>query len=181
MRQAAITLAILMIVLQVGCSSTPKSAAAGESRTAKAKLAVERFKQVDSTMSDNFFKDAVAWAVFPDVGKGGIGVGGAYGKGVLYENGSVVGYCDLAQGSIGFQLGGQVYSEIIFFQNKKTLEQFKSGTLEFAAQVSAVAAAADASADANYKHGVAVFTLGSKGLMYEASVGGQKFDYAPKD
>jgi len=180
MRQAAITLAILMLVLQVGCSSEPKSAASGHSRAADAEVTIQRFKQADPTMSDSFFKSAKGWAVFPDVGKGGIGVGGAYGKGVLFEGGSVVGYCDLAQGSIGFQLGGKVYSEIIFFEHKHALDEFKSGTFEFAAQASAVAAAADASINADYEHGVAVFTLSGKGLMYEASIGGQKFDYSPK-
>lgn len=181
MRPTTITLAILMLVLQAGCSSAPKSASAGRSRIADAKLTIERLKQADPAISDSFFKSAKGWAVFPDVGKGGIGIGGAYGKGVLFENGSVAGYCDLAQASIGFQLGGQVYSEIIFFEHKHALNEFKSGTFEFAAQASAVALTADASVNADYEHGVAVFTLSGKGLMYEASIGGQKFDYTPKD
>ncbi|NNE36073.1 MAG: hypothetical protein HKN13_12600 [Rhodothermales bacterium] len=172
--------AILLFILQAGCSSAPKSTADGRSRITDAELTIDRFKQADPTMSDSFFKSAKGWAVFPDVGKGGIGVGGAYGKGVLFEDGSVVGYCDLAQGTIGFQLGGQVYSEIVFFEHKHALDEFKSGTFEFAAQASAVAAAADASINADYEHGVAVFTLSGKGLMYEASIGGQKFDYSPK-
>jgi lipid-binding SYLF domain-containing protein len=114
------------------------------------------------------------------VGKGAVGVGGAYGKGVLYQGGRAIGYCDLSQASIGFQLGGQAYSEIIFFEDELSLQNFKSGTLEFAAQASAVAAASDASANADYDHGVAVFTLAGKGLMYEASIGGQKFTYQAK-
>jgi lipid-binding SYLF domain-containing protein len=181
MRYTTTALVMLMLVLQVGCSSSPRSATDGRIRTADADLTIERFKQADPTISDSFFKSALGWAVFPDVGKGGVGLGGAYGKGVLYENGVPVGYCDLAQGSIGFQLGGQVYSEIIFFENQHALYEFKAGTLEFAAQASAVAAAADASVNADYQHGVAVFTLSGKGLMYEASIGGQKFDYTPKD
>ena len=99
---------------------------------------------------------------------------------VADEGGEVVGYCDLAQATIGFQLGGQVYSEIIFFEDSVSLDAFKAGTFEFAAQASAVAASADASVNADYEHGVAVFTLSGKGLMYEASIGGQKFDYTPK-
>jgi lipid-binding SYLF domain-containing protein len=180
MRYTTITLAILILVLQAGCSSAPRSAAVGQNRSADAKLTIDRFKRTDPSISESFFKNAIAWAVFPDIGKAGFGVGGAYGKGVLYENGEVVGYCDLAQGSYGFQFGGQVYSEIIFFEHQHALDEFKTGTFEFSAQASAVAASADASANANYEHGVAVFTLASKGLMYEAAIGGQKFDYTPK-
>lgn len=181
MRQATITLALLMLVMQVGCSSAPKTAAAGQSRVAQARQTITRFKQADPTISKSFFHSAKAWAVFPTIGKAGIGIGGAYGKGVLFENGTPVGYCDLAQATIGFQLGGQAYSEIVFFETNRALNEFKSGTLEFSAQVSAVALSADASANADYEHGVAVFTLAGKGLMYEASIGGQKFDYSPKD
>lgn len=164
----------------IGCSSAPKTAYQGENRVTDAGVTIDRFKQTDTSMNERFFKTAVGWAVFPDVGKGGVGVGGAYGKGVLFEGGEAVGYCDLAQATIGFQLGGQVYSELIFFEDKLSLDAFKAGTFEFAAQASAVAAAADASVNADYEHGVAVFTLSGKGLMYEASIGGQKFDYTPK-
>ena len=107
--------------------------------------------------------------------KGAIGVGGAYGKGILYQDGRQVGYCDLSQGSIGFQLGGQAYSEIIFLQTNSNLEDFKSGHFAFAAQASAVAVTAGASADAAYTAGVAVFTRPRRGLMGEAAIGGQNF------
>lgn len=163
-----------------GCSTAPTTYAGKTSLESKAEATVKRFKVVDPTMSRLFFKTAKGYAVFPTVGKGGAGLGGAYGKGVLYENGVVVGYCDLTQASIGFQLGGQAYSEIIFFENNIALQEFKSGKFAFAAQVSAVAATADASANADYDQGVAVFTLAGKGLMYEASVGGQNFDFQPK-
>lgn len=174
-------LAFLIVTGTWGCSSAPKSAAAGRSRIAEAEQTIQRFIETDTSLKEHFFDTALGWAVFPDVGKGGIGLGGAYGRGVLYEGGKVVGYCDLAQGTIGFQLGGQVYSEIIFFEYERTLREFKSGTFEFAAQASAVAVTGDASANADYSHGVAVFTLAGKGLMYEASIGGQKFDYTPKE
>lgn len=127
-----------------------------------------------------FFDKAYGYAVFPTVGKGGVGIGGAYGKGEVYERGRQVGTTSLSQLTIGFQLGGQAYSEIIFFKDKATLDNFKSGNFAFSAQASAVAVTAGASADADYSNGVAVFTLAKGGLMYEASVGGQKFSYTAK-
>lgn len=122
-------------------------------------------------------RDAAGYAVFPSVGKGAIGVGGAYGKGDLYEGGVVVGYCDMTQASIGFQLGGQNYSEIIVFQTPQAVETFKAGNFRFDAQASAVAVKSGAGANAKFAQGVAVFTMDEAGLMYEASIGGQKFSY----
>ncbi len=169
-----------MMASVVACSTAPKSEAGKASLESRAAQTIERFKEVDPSIRKTFFATAKGYAVFPSVGKGAIGVGGAYGKGVLYEGGKIVGYCDLSQGSIGFQLGGQAYSEVIFFETQAALDNFKSGTFEFAAQASAVAATADASANADYEHGVAVFTLAAKGLMYEASIGGQNFTFEPK-
>lgn len=144
----------------------------------KAKETISMFKKKDKSM-DKFFKSAVGYAVFSNVGKGGLGIGGMNGDGVLFENGNPVGHTELTAVTIGFQAGGQSFREIIFFQNKKVLENFKNGDLKFNAQVSAVAVTAGASADANYKSGVAVFTMAKGGLMYEASVGGQKFSFEP--
>jgi len=170
----------LLVAANVGCTTAPQSASGRSDLEAKAKATVAQFKESDPSLSETFFKNAKGYAVFPTVGKGAVGVGGAYGKGVLFEDDTIVGYCDLTQGSIGFQLGGQAYSEIVFFENEQVLKSFKAGTVEFAAQASAVAAAAGAGANAKYENGVAVFTLSEKGLMYEASIGGQGFDYVPK-
>ncbi len=170
---------ISMTLASTGCSTAPKSEASKAELHDKTENTIARFKSADPSMEE-FFDTSVGYAVFPSVGKGAVGVGGAYGKGELYENGVMIGYCDLSQGSIGFQLGGQVYSEIIFFQTNDALSDFKNGNLEFAAQASAVAATAGASADASYEGGVAVFTMAKGGLMYEASIGGQKFSYQPK-
>ena len=115
------------------------------------------------------------------IGKGGFGIGGAYGKGTLYENGILVGDAKMTQVSVGFQWGGQSYSELIVFENKKALELFKSSRLELAAQASAIAVTAGVSADVPYTNGVAVYTLPKAGLMYEATVGGQKFKYFPEN
>ncbi len=160
------------------CATAPETASERRSLVRQADYTVEQFLEADPSMQ-TFFDNAVGWAVFPTVGKGAVGVGGAYGKGVLYQGGEVVGYCDLSQGSIGFQLGGQSYSEIIFFRNDQAISAFKSGTVKLSAQASAVAAASGASADADYSEGVAIFTMASGGLMFEASVGGQGFDYRP--
>ncbi len=125
------------------------------------------------------FDEAQGYAVFPSVAKGAIGLGGAHGEGQVFEKGKLVGTASLSQATIGFQLGGQVYSEAVFFEDAKALNEFKEGKFKVSAQVSAVAAAEGASANAKYQNGVAIFTLAKGGLMYEASVGGQKFSYTP--
>jgi lipid-binding SYLF domain-containing protein len=140
--------------------------------------AVATFKQKDPGLK-RFFENAHGYAVFPSVGKGGFGIGGAHGKGIVFEQGSPIGRSTLSQVTIGLQMGGQVYSEIIFFKDKTALEDFKRGNYEMGAQASAVAATLGASADTSYNGGVAVFTIAKGGLMYEASVGGQKFSYKP--
>ena len=122
-----------------------------------------------------FFDNAVAYVVIPTVGKAGFGIGGARGKGLLYENGQPTAIVTLTQLSVGFQWGGQAYSEFIFFKDDVALADFKRGNYELGAQASAVAVTAGASADANFENGIAIFTYAKGGLMYEASVGGQKF------
>ncbi|MFN3165458.1 MAG: hypothetical protein ACE37H_00170 [Phycisphaeraceae bacterium] len=167
--------------VSVGCSTAPSSAEDRASLERQAKETLAQFKSERPGYYKVYNDSSVGVAVFPSVGKGAVGVGGAYGKGVLMENGKVVGYCDLTQASIGLQLGGQAYAELIFFQNRASLGSFKNSELEFAAQASAVALKADASANANYTNGVAVFTIDGTGLMYEASIGGQRFTFLPKD
>ena len=181
MRTALLAFVLLASFASVGCSTAPSSAEDRASLERQAKETLTKFKSESPGYYKVYNDASVGVAVFPSVGKGAIGVGGAYGKGVLYENGKVVGYCDLTQASIGFQLGGQAYAELIFFENKAALGSFKNSELEFAAQASAVAIKADASANANYTNGVAVFTLDGTGLMYEASIGGQGFTFLPKD
>jgi len=139
---------------------------------------IAKFKEKDPGM-EKIFSDAVGYAVFPTVGKGAIGIGGARGKGWVYHGGSVIGKSTLTQVSIGFQLGGQAYSEIVFFQTKQALDNFKLGHLKLDAQASAIALTARASTDLAYRNGVAIVTMAKGGLMYEASVGGQKFSFTP--
>ena len=127
-----------------------------------------------------FKNKAYGYAVFPKITKAGIGIGGAAGRGTVFKNHQVVGSSNLKQASIGLQLGGQQYSEVIFFENKTSFEHFTNGKLKFDAQASAVAITEGASIDAAYHEGVAVFTRTKGGLMYEASIGGQHFKYKPK-
>ena len=148
-----------------------------------------------------FFKNAYGYAVFPTIGKAGFVIGGSYGTGQVYEGGKVTGETSLVKGSIGFQLGGQAFSQMIFFQDKRAYDEFTSGNFEFDAAASAVAitagvqakagtegATAGASAGpatgkqakASYHKGMVVFVHAKGGLMYEASIGGQKFTFKPK-
>ena len=148
------------------------------SASLEADTTIERFKQKDPGIQ-RFFDNAFGYTVFPNVGKGAVGVGGAYGKGQVFEGGRPIGEAKLVQVTIGFQWGGQAYSELIFFENRAALERFKRGEFEFSAQASAVAITLGASATADYEQGVAVFTMTKGGLMYEASIGGQKFSFEP--
>lgn len=166
-------------ILLTGCATAPKSDEGKALLSSKVRTAIDLAKKEDPGM-DKFFDNSAGYAIFPTVGKGAIGVGGAYGKGELYEGRRLVGYCDLTQVSIGFALGGQAYTELIFFETKDVVENFKSGKFTFAAQASAVALKSGVSANADYKDGVAVFTMSEAGLMYEASIGGQKFSYLAK-
>jgi lipid-binding SYLF domain-containing protein len=142
--------------------------------------AISTFKASDPSM-EKFFDNSAGYAVFPGITKGAIGVGAAHGDGEVIVHGAMIGTTSLSQVTVGAQLGGQQYAEVIFFENKDALESFKGGHFTMAAQVSAVAAAEGASANAKYSSGVAVFTVAKGGLMYEASVGGQKFTFHPKE
>lgn len=147
-----------------------------------------------------FFKDAYGYAVFPNIGKGGLGIGGAFGKGRVYQGGNVTGEASLVKLSIGWQAGGQVFSQMIFFQDKRAYKEFTSGNFEFDASASAVAITAGVQAKAgtegasagasagpatgaqariSYHKGMAVFVHTKGGLMYEAAIGGQKFSFKP--
>ena len=151
--------------------------------------------------SSSYFNNSYGYAVFPTIGKGGIGIGGAYGEGRVYANGKYTGDASMVQLTIGFQLGGQAYSQIIFFKDKRAYDEFTGNNFEFGAQASAVAITAGASASAStaggtsvgasggkndattkggYHKGMAVFTIARGGLMYEATIGGQKFKYTPR-
>jgi lipid-binding SYLF domain-containing protein len=146
------------------------------------------------------FNTAYGYALFPSIGKGGIGIGGAHGKGRVFARGQMTGTSSMSQVTIGFQLGGQVFSQVIFFEDERSYAEFTSGNFEFGAQATAVALTAGASASAgsgagasagvsggqnnanatgSYRKGLAIYTIAKGGLMYEASLGGQKFNFTP--
>jgi lipid-binding SYLF domain-containing protein len=140
------------------------------------KEAKASFKNADPSM-ENLFKNSAGYVIFPNVGKGGIGVGGAAGKGTVFQRGVPVGTAEMIQATIGAQAGGQAYREIIFFENQDALDRFVHDRIEFSGQVSAIAVKSGAAADARYRDNVVVFSQEKGGLMVEASLGGQKFTY----
>ena len=128
------------------------------------------------------YKDkSYGYAVFPKVTKGAVGVGGAAGKGIVYEGDTPVGESQLKQATIGFQLGGQQYMEVIFFEDKNAFDKFTNKKVKFSGQASAVALKPGLSIDIAFKDGMAVFTQTKGGWMYEASIGGQHFTYKAKE
>ncbi len=165
---------LMLIALMV----TTSAVADAEEET-NYKNATKEFKGSDRAAS--FFKSAYGYAIFPTVGKGGFGLGGAHGDGRVFINGKHVADASLSQFTIGFQVGGQAFSQIMFFEDESAFKEFKSGNFELGAQASAVAIKAGASADVDYDRGIIIFTVAKGGLMYEASVGGQSFDYEPLD
>jgi lipid-binding SYLF domain-containing protein len=139
---------------------------------------IAHFRKEDPEMG-KFFDKSVGYVVLPTIGKGAVGIGGAYGTGELLVNGEAAGKVTMTQVTVGVALGGQTYSEIIFFESKAALDAFRKGETVFAAQMSAVALKSGAAKDAKYKEGIAVFSDPKEGLMGEASVGGQKFTFKP--
>ena len=171
---------VLNMTLAASCAlavlASSNTQAADTNLRDEAQQTITNFVKADSTLQ-KFLDQSAGYAVFENVGKGGLIVGGARGKGVVYEKNKLIGLATMTQASIGAQAGGQTFSEIIFFETPEALKDFKAGKFEMSAEVSAVAAAEGASKAAKYKNGVAVFTLPKKGLMVQASIGGQKFKF----
>jgi lipid-binding SYLF domain-containing protein len=168
---------VVLAVFSVIAALSAVTAQAEDLRS-ECKQAITSFNNADPGMQ-NLMNNSAGYAVFPNVGKGGFIVGGAHGKGLVFEKGKLVGEARMSQASIGAQAGGQTFSEIIFFETPTALNEFKSSNFEMSAEAGAIAAAEGASRVARYSQGVAVFTLPKKGLMVQASVGGQKFKFKP--
>lgn len=163
-----------------GCATAPKTEAKKVELRARGNATLATLEAKDASLGE-FLRNAHGYAVFPSVGKGGLGLGGAYGRGEVYEQGEFVGYADITQFTIGLQAGGQTFAEIIAFEDRTAMENFKHGKVKFSANASAVALKAGAAKTAKYEKGVAIFTSPNGGLMFEASVGGQEFGYVPKE
>lgn len=171
MKKLTFTLFLALFALIVQAQDKKDQEIISDSEAAKAD-----FLKDDPGMA-KLFNDSYGYIILPNVGKGGLGVGAASGNGVAFERGKMIGYAKMTQVTVGLQAGGQAYSEVVFFEDEDSFARFKANKVEMSAQVSAVAAAAGASADAKYVDGVAVFTRAKGGLMYEASVGGQQFKF----
>lgn len=162
-----------------GCAAVPKTHEGKVVLSAEVQEAILLFRTKDPSLR-RFFERSYGYAVMPKVFKGGIFVGGAHGKGHVFQRGSMVGFCSLSQATLGFTFGGEFFREIIFFQDKGDLDKFKSEEYTFSAQISAVALQAGAAAKADYEQGMLVIISTDAGLMVDASVGGQKFRYSPR-
>jgi lipid-binding SYLF domain-containing protein len=182
---------LITFIISLACSSP--AFADSESDAQDDKDALKDFMVSD--VVSNFHKSAYGYAIFPTIGKGGFGIGAAYGKGRVYVGDKKTGDVTMTQLSIGLQLGGQAYRQLIYFEDKRAFDDFTSGQFEFSAQAEAIAITSSASAqagsegtsasanstqsDTKYHKGMVVFTMGIGGLMYQAALGGQKYEYTP--
>lgn len=195
-KRASAILALFALFLPL-FSALP--ALAGERKVEDYSETINEFKKIPDVAK--FFGNSHGYAVFPTIGKGGLGIGGSHGKGQVYQGGKVIGFTSTSDISIGFQAGGQAYSQVVFFQNAEALKKFSTGEFEFAASASAIAVQSTAgagtgtegtgasasssktadkhTAKAEYQNGIVVFTMAKGGLMYAATIAGQKYKYEP--
>jgi lipid-binding SYLF domain-containing protein len=174
-----VTATALATSLLISCSTAPQTATETDELLRKAQAERQEWNKLDPGI-EALAKTSYGVAFFPEITKAGLGIGGGYGRGVVYEQGQHIGYADVTQGSLGLQAGGQTYSEVIVFENKAALERFKQNKIDFGANASAVIAKTGAAANAHFVDGVAVFVRPINGAMAEASVGGQRVTYVPK-
>lgn len=191
------SLLVKSFLLSLALAFAGQTALAGAEENAPFQEAKKAF--IDAGAAD-MFNTAYGYALFPSIGKGGIGVGGAHGTGRVFAGGQMTGNASMTQLTVGFQLGGQVFSQVIFFEDKRAYDEFTSGNFEFGAQATAVALTAGVSATAgggagasagasggqnnanavgSYRKGMAIYTIAKGGLMYEATLGGQKYSFTP--
>jgi lipid-binding SYLF domain-containing protein len=171
----AIALAAMFLI---GCQTAPKTEAAKADLEQDAQTAVSRMTSEEPAIQEMIDK-GYGYVIFPNAGKGGLIVGGAYGRGIVYEQGRQIGFADITQLSAGAQIGGQAFSELIVFENKESLDRFRNNQLTFAANASAVIVKKGVAAANRFENGVAVYVMPKAGAMAEAAVGGQKFTFTP--
>jgi lipid-binding SYLF domain-containing protein len=171
------TLAVALTLATAATAEVPAVVSSAKDESDAAAV-IAKFKEKDPGLA-KIFDESAGYVVFPTVAKGGLGIGGARGKGYVYQHGHLIGNSTLTQLTIGLQAGGQAYSEVIFLKDNSALENFERGKLKLDAQASAVALTERASADLAYRDGVAIVTMAEGGLMYEGSVGGQKLSFHP--
>lgn len=178
MKNAVATSLLSALVALSACATAPKGEAKRDELKTSATSALASMEADDASLH-GFLKNSHAYVVFPHVGKGGAIVGGSYGRGIVYKNGNPIGYADITQATVGLQVGGQTFMELLAFESADDLNRFTSGKLAFAANVSAVVLKTGAAESAKYNEGAAVFVKPIGGAMVEASIGGQQFSFEP--
>lgn len=180
MTQALWTSVCFVLILASGsCATAPRTSGERQALIDHSNASLKLMRSADPSL-DRFLARAWGYAIFPNVGKGGLIAGGAYGRGIVFEKGQVLGFSDITQATLGLQVGGQSFSELIVFETRTDLNRFTAGKLAFTANVSAVALKTGAADTARYNDGVAVFVQPIGGLMVEAALGGQQFTFAPR-
>lgn len=179
MRKAILPVFVVAAMGLIGCeTNTPNSTASRTELKTHADSGLQQFYAQDAKLQDTV-NNSVGYVVFPDVGKGAVGIGGASGHGVVYKNGQPAGTVTLTQVSVGPQVGGQTYSELLVFQNEAALNRLMNNSLEFGAAAEATIVKAGAAAAARFDNGVGVYILPKGGLMAGANINGQKFQFSP--
>jgi lipid-binding SYLF domain-containing protein len=181
MKQTLLLLAgLLAVMAPMACSTAPRTPNQKADLQDEGEVAMRRFERTDASLR-TVLDRSYGYVLFPDIGKGGFIAGAAYGRGLVYEQGNFIGYADIRQGSVGAQVGGQNFAELIVFQTKEALYKLKQNNFTFGANATAIGLKANAGAAAEFKDGVAVFVMPKGGLMAEASISGQKFTFVPRD
>lgn len=170
---------LVALLALAGCATAPETPAERQDLKTGAENALKELSAADPGLG-GFLSRAHGYVVFPRVGKGGYILGGGYGRGIVYRQGAPIGFADITQMTVGLQIGGQAYSEILVLESPADLDRFTAGRLALTAGVSAVMLKTGAAEQARYTDGVAIFVRPIGGAMVEASVGGQQFSYVPE-
>jgi len=169
----------ILALLSAGCATEPQGNDAKAELNDNSQKALQRLYAEDTGLQ-SFLNNSAGYVIFPTVGKGGIIIAGSYGRGQVYDHGKFVGYSDITQATIGAQIGGQSFTELLAFDTQGALEHYEAGKFAFDATASAVALKSGAAATAKYSNGVAAFVEPQGGLMLEAAIGGQSFSFQPE-
>ncbi len=172
------SIALLTAAALAGCATAPKTSSDREQLVDEARVALNTMLEVDPSL-DRFLDSSTGYVIFPSVGKGGLIIGGSYGRGVVYANGQMIGYADITQATVGLQAGGQTFRELVVFQDQTALDTFRQGEFRFTANASAVILKSGVAAATPFENGVAVFVQPIGGAMAAATVGGQSFSFEP--
>ena len=169
---------LCVAVVGIGCAARPQTVASRDLLASQVNETIALFKARDPGI-ESFFERSYGYAVLPRITKGAVIVGGAFGKGEVFARGAKIGHCSMSQASVGFSFGGEYFREVVFFRGKADLDRFRRGDFTFSGQVTAVALTRGAAAKSDYEDGMVVFVMPDAGLMVDASLSGQRFEYDP--